>query len=159
PKAPRSARDVLPFVGDWAAKLERLWSEDRPDIVHAHGWLGGLAAQLAARRQGLSTVQTFQGLAVAHSHSAGGPDTYTEGTERERIEPLLARNAAWVTGECTADVDALAKLRHGRARLSVLGSGVDVERYSPVGRAAAHGDLHRVLCLAPNPLSCNGFDI
>jgi glycosyltransferase involved in cell wall biosynthesis len=162
PKAPRSVRDVLPFVGDWAVKLGRLWSKDRPDIVHAHGWLGGLAAQLAARRQGLPTVQTFQGLAATRSHFADGsggdvPDTV--GTERERIEPLLARNANWVTAECTADVDALAKVRHGRARLSVLASGVDVERYSPVGRAAEHGDLHRVLCLAPNPLSCNGFDI
>ena len=76
-----------------------------------------------------------------------------------RIEPLLARNATWVTGESTADVDALARLRRSRTRLSVLTSGVDVERYSPVGPALARTNLHRVLCLAPNPLWCNGFDI
>jgi len=158
PRAARSASDVLPCVGEWATALEGSWSsEDRPDVVHAYGWLGGLAAQLAAQRQCLPTVQTFQGLAATRSHSTDGPDT--EDTERERIERLLARNATWVTGECTADVDALAKVRHGRAHLSVLAGGVDVERYTPVGPALAHGDLHRVLCLAPNPLPCNGLDI
>jgi glycosyltransferase involved in cell wall biosynthesis len=40
-----------------------------------------------------------------------------------------------------------------------LAGGVDVERYAPVGPAFARDGLHRVLCLAPNPLSCNGFDI
>jgi glycosyltransferase involved in cell wall biosynthesis len=156
PRAARSDRDVLPFVGDWAAELERSWLSDRPDIVHAHGWLGGLAAQLAARRQRLPTVQSFQGLAVMRNHSADGPH---EDTERERIEPLLARNATWVTGESTVDVEALARLRHGRARLSVLTSGVDIELYTPVGPMLAHDDLHHVLCPAPNSLPCNGFDV
>ena len=72
PKAPRSDRELLPFVGDWAARLERKWSSDQPDIVHAYGWLGGLAAQLAARRQCLPTVQSFQGLAVMRNHSGAG---------------------------------------------------------------------------------------
>lgn len=163
PRAARSARDVLPFVGEWATTLERLWSsKDAPDVVHAHGWLAGLAAQLAVRHRRLPTVQTFHGLAATRCHSAGGPDIDTQDTkemERARIEQLLARNAAWVTAECTADVDALAKLRHGRARLSVLTSGVDSKRYTPVGLALPHGDLHRVLCVAPNPLWHNGFDL
>ncbi len=157
PNATRSDREVLPFVGDWAARLERKWSSDQPDVVHAYGWLGGLAAQLAARRRHLPTVQTFQGLAARSRSGTGGGAGAT--TERGRIESLLARNAAWVTAESTAGVAALARLRHGRARLSVLTGGVDVERYSPVGPALAHGDLHRVLCLAPNPLLYNGFDI
>ena len=157
PRGAASGADMLPYVGDWAAKLERVWSSDRPDVVHAYGWLAGLAAQLAARRQRIPAVQTFQGLvATSRFRSGDGPH---EESERERIEPLLARAAAWVTGECTADVDTLARLRHNRARVSNLGSGVDVERYSPVGPAAARNGLHRVLCLAPNPLWSNGFDI
>ncbi|WP_264034138.1 glycosyltransferase [Mycobacterium interjectum] len=132
-----------------------LWSSGPPDVVHAYGWLGGLAAQLAARRQRLPTVQSFLGLAMM-SRSANGDRLESE---RARIEPLLARAATWVTGECAADVDALARLRRGRARVSTLCVAVDVERYSPVGPAAARKGLHRVLCLAPNPLACNGFDI
>jgi len=156
PTDPRSDREVLPFVGDWAARLERNWSSDQPDIVHAYGWLGGLAAQLAARRRRLPTVQTFQGLAATlRTGTVNGPDN---AAERRRIESLLTRNAGWVTGESTASVAALAKLRHGRARLSVLTRGVDVERYTPVGPALPQGDLLRILCLAANPLPYNGFD-
>ena len=70
PKSPQFDHEVLPFIGDWAAKLGRKWSSDTPDIVHAQGWLGGLAAQLAARRRQLPTVQTFQGLATM-SRSGG----------------------------------------------------------------------------------------
>jgi glycosyltransferase involved in cell wall biosynthesis len=156
---PRTAAvpDMLPYVGDWVATLERLWSSDQPDVVHAYGWLGGLAAQLAARRQRIPTVQTFQGLAAAcRRQAAGGPP---QESERERVESLLARSATWVTGESTADVDALARLRRSRARVSTLAGGVDAERYNPVGPTAARTDLHRVLCLAPNPLWSNGFDI
>lgn len=157
PKSPQSDHDVLPYIGEWAAKLERKWSSDQPDIVHAYGWLGGLAAQLAARRRHLPTVQTFQGLATtSRSSSADGPVAVSE---RERIEPLLARNATWVTGESSVGVDALARFRHGRARLSVLPGGVDVERFTPVGPVAARTDLPRILCLAPDPLPGNGFDI
>lgn len=157
PRAGAPPPAVLPYVGDWAAALERAWSADQPDVVHAYGWLGGLATQLAARRQRLPAVQSFQGLAVmSRSRGNGVP---WEASERERIEPLLARGAMWVTGECTADADALARLRRGRARVSNLCSGVDVERYSPVGPAAAHNSRHRILCLAPNPVESNGFDI
>ena len=160
PKSPRSEHEVLPFVGDWAAKLQRQWSSDEPDVVHAYGWLGGLAAQLAARRRHLPTVQTFQGLAITSRSSSGNrPEVPVEVSERERIEPLLARNATWVTGESSAAVDVLARFRHGRTRLSVLPGGVDVERFSPVGPVAAHTDLPRILCLAPDPLPNNGFDI
>jgi glycosyltransferase involved in cell wall biosynthesis len=152
-----SDRDILPFVGEWAATLERLWSLDQPDLVHAYGWLGGLAAQLAARRQDLPIVQTFQGLAVtSRPQAAGGPGKVIG---RERIEPLLARNATWVTVESSADVEALARLRRGRARVSVLASGVDIEQYTSAGPVLDRTDLHRVLCLAPNPLPGNGFDI
>lgn len=156
PAAAAPAPEVLPYVGEWAAALERLWSSDQPDIVHAYGWLGGLAAQLAARRQRIPTVQSFQGLALT-SGSRGGAAQHR--SERERIEPLLARGATWATGECAAEVDILARLRHGRSLVSSLCSGVDVERYSPVGPAAARDARHRIVCLAPDPLPDNGFDL
>lgn len=156
PGAVRSAVDVLPFVGDWAATLEQQWSCDQPDIVHAYGWLGGLAAQLAARRKGRLTIQTFQGFAALSKR----PEAATgEGAARERLEALLARNAGWVTVESTSELETVARLRHGRERASVLTGGVDVERYTPVGPAFDRTDAHRVLCLAPNPLPSNGFDI
>ncbi|MEZ0351060.1 glycosyltransferase [Mycobacterium sp. pR1184] len=156
PGAVPSAADVLPFVGDWAATLEQQWSCDRPDIVHAFGWLGGLAAQLAARRSGRLTVQTFQGFAA----SSTTPEASSgENAARERLEPLLARNAGWATVESTSELETLARLRHGRERVSVLTGGIDVQRYTPVGPAFDRTDVYRILCLASNPLASNGFDV
>ncbi|WP_084269140.1 glycosyltransferase [Mycobacterium avium] len=157
PVGPRDAAapvDVLPYVGDWAGALERIWSKDRPDVVHAYGWLGGLAAQLAARRRHIPTVQSFLGLAA----TARGHDG-ERGTERQRIEPLLARSANWVTGESSADVDALARLRRRRVRVSALTCGVDAERYTPTGPADSRGALQRILYVAPNTLWHNGIDL
>lgn len=157
PVGPRKAAppvDVLPYVGDWAARLDRIWSAQPPDIVHSYGWLGGLAAQLAARRQRIPTVQTFLGLAATSRGHAGA-----ERNERERIEPLLARSASWVTGESGDDVDVLARLRRGRARVSALTCGVDAERYTPTGPAVPRNGMQRILCVAPNPLWHNGLDI
>lgn len=150
PSRLKTPPELLPFVGEWADALAKLWSSERPDIVHAHGWLGGLAAQLAGRRADLPTVQSFYGLSAT-------VDSAHE-TERARLEPLLARNATWVTGGSGDDVDGLAKMRRSRAQLSVLSTGVDAERFTPVGPQLSRNDLHRILCLAPNPLPCNGFD-
>ncbi|OBI28834.1 glycosyl transferase family 1 [Mycobacterium sp. E1386] len=157
PPTATSAAEVLPYVGDWAGALAREWTAERPDVVHAYGWLGGLAAQLAARRQAVPTVQSFLGLAA--SCKPRGAAVEPTDSERLRIEPLLARSATWVTGESGDDVDALSRLRRSRARVSALTSGVDVERYNSRGPALARTDLHRVLCLAPNPMPCNGLDI
>ncbi|OBB65734.1 glycosyltransferase [Mycobacterium sp. 852014-50255_SCH5639931] len=157
PREATSASEVLPYIGDWAGALTRQWAADAPDVVHAYGWLGGLAAQLAARRLKVPTVQSFLGLAATSGRS--GAVRSAPNSERLRIEPLLARSATWVTGESADDVDALSWLRRSRARVSALTSGVDVERYDSRGPALARSDLHRVLCLAPNPMPCNGFDI
>lgn len=156
PPTELSATEVLPFIGEWAGELVSLWSLDPPDVVHAHGWLSGMAAQLAARRHGLPTVQTFHGLAATSGPEP--PDGLPTNAERARLEPLLARNAAWVTGGSSAEVNVLARLRRSRTHMSVLSTGVDTERFAPVGPTLDRPDLYRVLCLEPNPLSCNGFD-
>jgi hypothetical protein len=155
PRKSASSVEVLPYVGEWAAKLERAWSAEQPDVVHAYGWLAGLAAQLAGRRRRIPVVQTFLGLAAtSRAHADAGHDS-----ELERIEPLLARSAGWVTGESSDDVDALARLRHRRTGVSALTCGVDAERYVPTGPAVSRNGLHRILCVAPNPLWRNGIDI
>lgn len=155
PRDVASPVDVLPYVGDWAVRLERAWSKERPDVVHAYGWLGGLAAQLAARRGRIPVVQTFLGLAAtSRGQGDGGPNS-----ERERIEPLLARSASWVTGESSADVDALTRLRRRRTRVSALTCGVDAERYAPTGPTAPRNALQRILYMTPNALWYNGIDI
>ncbi|ORA19507.1 glycosyltransferase [Mycobacterium arosiense] len=153
PRGATSPVDVLPYVGQWAATLDRIWTTEPPVVVHAYGWLGGLAAQLAARRRRIPTVQTFLGLAATSPGHAGAE------SERKRIEPLLSRSATWVTGESSDDVDALARLRRRRTRVSALTCGVDAERYTSTGPTAPRNGLQRILAVTPNPLSHNGIDI
>ncbi|OBK31123.1 hypothetical protein A5634_14775 [Mycobacterium asiaticum] len=148
PTLPKSAAEVLPFVGEWAGQLDQLWSSEPPDVVHAFGWLGGLAAQLAARRHQRPIVQSFHGLAATMGPGAG--------VERTRLEPLLIRNASWVTGGSDTELDALTRIRRSRAQLSVFSVGVDVDRYAPAGPRPADG-THRVLQLGPNISAHNGF--
>lgn len=155
PPAPASPAKVLPFIGEWAAGLARLWSAEPPDIVHSIGWLGGLAAQLAARRDHLTTVQSFFGLAATTPTPIG---RQSASSERARLEPLLIRNATWVTGGSGEEMARLAKLRRNRARTSVLSAGIDVARFTDVNPKRDGDGLHRIVQVAPNLASYNGFD-
>jgi glycosyltransferase involved in cell wall biosynthesis len=155
PRVPVPSNKVLPFVGDWAAELSRQWSSEPPDIVHGFGWLGGLAAQLAARHNKLNTVQSFYGLA-ATAHGPGKGRSHDR--ERARIEPLLIRSAAWVTCGSSEELDVLTKLRRNRARTSVLSTGVDVDRYACADPTWAPHGTHRIVQVEPNLQPCNGFD-
>lgn len=140
-------REALPLMGEFAGYLNRTWKHKPPDMVHAYGWLPGVAAQLAARRPRLPTVQTFHGLA-APKRTYDGTRPPAE-AERTRLEPLLARGATWVTACCAADLSVLSRLRRARARLSLVPGGVDAERFNPVGPAASRGNAaYRVVCLA-----------
>jgi D-inositol-3-phosphate glycosyltransferase len=40
--------DLLPHMDAFAAELVRAWRADRPDVVHSHFWMSGLASLQAA---------------------------------------------------------------------------------------------------------------
>src|ERR1700709_1797929 len=49
--------DLLPHMAEFAEDLSRQWKANRPDVVHAHFWMSGLAALQAARPLGIPVVQ------------------------------------------------------------------------------------------------------
>ncbi|VEG51006.1 glycosyl transferase, group 1 family protein [Mycolicibacterium aurum] len=137
--APVPAGDALAASGELAAALEDAWRHAVPDVVHAYGWLPGVAAQLAARRHRLPTVQSFHGVAAP-----AGPTA-----DRARLETALARGAAWVTVASSADLEVLSRVRHNRSSVSLVPAGVDAERFAATAERAV--DPHcRIGCLAPN---------
>ena len=142
-----ASSDALAFIGEFAESLDSMWSTDPPQVVHAHGWLPGLAAQLAARRRHLPVVQSFHGLATADDDA-----------ERRRLEPLLARSATWVAAGHSSELDALARVRRGRERVSVVPCGVDVDQFTPVGPIPDKRLPYRVLFFCSDLHSHNGFD-
>jgi glycosyltransferase involved in cell wall biosynthesis len=140
-----SATEALPYASDFATSLDNMWALDPPDVVHAHGWLSGLAAQLAARHRGLPVVQSFHGFGGANADS-----------EQARLEPLLAKSAAWVSAGHTAELELLIKHRRGRQNLSVLPWAVDTDYFTPGPPAAVRP--YRIVYFGSDSLPHMGFE-
>jgi D-inositol-3-phosphate glycosyltransferase len=136
---------LAPVMGDFARFLVDRWAVDRPQVVHAGSWMYGVAAQLAASRHGIATVQSLSELSgVVHRRQGRqlGPVT------RARFERLLARSATRVTASCTEDVVEVARLGCPRGRVSVLPQAVDTELFSPVGATDLRTSERRIVAVA-----------
>src|SRR2546423_5191557 len=69
PPEPIPKDELLPHMSEFAGRLERAWRAERPEVVHAHFWMSGLASLVAARPLGIPVVQTFHALgAVKRRH-------------------------------------------------------------------------------------------
>ncbi|WP_053732175.1 glycosyltransferase [Nocardia sp. NRRL S-836] len=125
--------DVVPHLGEFARHLQACWTDDVPDVIHAHQWTSGLAAVLSARQDALPVVQSF--------HDPVGGDA--AGAER-----LVGRAAAAVVATSGHDADELVKLGVRRPVVSTVPWGVDTELFTPTGPAAARGAMSRVLTVS-----------
>lgn len=117
------SEDLMPMIGEIGRHLVEAWRDERPDIVHCHGRTYGMAAQLAANRVPVPTVQSFRSVSATDRRprgAQGGPNTAA------KLEMLLARNATAVTGACNDDVRALIDRGCPRGKASVLPPGVEV---------------------------------
>jgi glycosyltransferase involved in cell wall biosynthesis len=132
-----------------ATLLEERWLLDRPDVVHAYCWMCGVAAQLAAKELQIPVVQTFGSLAslAARHHQTDGVEEI-----RRRLEPLVARRAAWLAPLCTTDMNELARLVRSRSRISLITNGIDIDQFSTEGPAWPRGEGYRVVTVARNLL-------
>jgi glycosyltransferase involved in cell wall biosynthesis/phosphoheptose isomerase len=138
--------DLLPYMGTFAERLVDAWRTDRPDVVHAHFWMSGHAALLAAREHRVPVVQTFHALGVVKRRYQGEDDTSPE--ERFDIERDIVRRADEIVATCTDEVFELVRLGAANSKLTVVPCGVDLERFSPDGpRRRRRAGLRRVLCV------------
>lgn len=115
------ADELMPLIGDIAQHLIDAWDADRPDVVHCFGWAHGMAAQLAAKRRPVPTVQAYPSLDVTTRPGDSGADT------PKKIRSLLVRNATAVSVACHDDMDEVLRLGCPRARVAVLPPGVEVD--------------------------------
>lgn len=135
--------ELLQYMTAFSRYLAEEWDGERPDVAHAHYWMSGVATQLAARRGHVPTVQTFHALGVVKRRHEGHRDTSP--AERLRLEKLVARQANWVTAGCSEEVFELIRLGRDRLRISLVPSGVDVDRFSPHGPTTARSGRRRIL--------------
>lgn len=147
---------LLQYMGEFARFLDTTWAEDRPDIVHAHFWMSGVAGQLAARHLNLPAVQTFHALGVVERRHQGTDDTSPP--ERLKLESMVVRGATWVAATCTDEVFELMRLGRSRSRISVVPCGVDVDLFTPEARRGRRAAPHRIVSIG-RLVPRKGFDL
>jgi glycosyltransferase involved in cell wall biosynthesis len=153
PAAGSEASDVTsPAMADLACYLDDDWTRERPDVVHAWGWTFGVAAQLAADRHHIPTVQTLSPRFTANADSGR-----VDGAEQADIAALLARKASGLAARCTEEIPKLVRLGASRHRISVIPRGVDVDQFSPMARVPRRDGLLRIVMAATDPSEPHGF--
>ncbi|SDQ04059.1 glycosyltransferase [Quadrisphaera sp. DSM 44207] len=129
--------DLLPWMPAFAAVLAQEWADPqrRPDVVHAHFWMSGVAALEAGRATGVPVLQTFHALGAVKRRHQGDYDTSP--SERLAVEASLAREVDLVIATCSDEVAELSATGAGPRRVRVVPCGVDVEHFTPHGPALA----------------------
>jgi D-inositol-3-phosphate glycosyltransferase len=177
PPAPVPKDELLrwmPAFGRWLAADWARAGTARPEVVHAHFWMSGIAAVTAVRLvdETIPVVQTFHALGSVKKRFQGADDSSPAG--RIATERMLAEEVDLVIATCTDEVAELDELL-GRTqpaapspaplprggprpwRVRVVPCGVDLERFSPAGPAELPAGVpeetgptmkHRLLCVA-----------
>ncbi|MHC3469803.1 glycosyltransferase [Streptomyces sp. 7R007] len=131
PAEPVPKDELFPYMPGFGAHLARAWDRERPDVVHAHFWMSGMAAQIGAHPHGVPVVQTFHALGTVKRRHQGRRDTSPH--ERIGTERQIGRTCARVLATCTDEVHELAELGVPPRRVAVVPCGVDTAHFHPQG--------------------------
>jgi D-inositol-3-phosphate glycosyltransferase len=149
--------ELLPYMADFGRWLEDDWRRERPDVVHAHFWMSGIAAHVGARALALPVVQTFHALGIVKHRFQGRADTSPPA--RIRLERSLASSAARVVATATDEVFELLRMGVRREQTVVVPCGVDLDRFHPYGPSRS-AELDRLQVLSVGRLvPRKGIDI
>ncbi len=129
--------------GRWLA--DRWAREWRPDVVHGHFWVGGLAAATAVRSTSIPVVQTFQSLGAEQRRHLGS--AYVGPGERVTFERALGRAVDQAVAYCNDEADELTRMGLPRANVTVVPPGVDTALFTPEGETRPRGDRPRILAV------------
>jgi D-inositol-3-phosphate glycosyltransferase len=142
PPAPISKNDLFPFLPEFAEQMALYSVREgvRYDVVHAHYWLSGWAAELARRYWETPFVQMFH--TTAHMKNAVAAHADRETDLRLQIEKRLLTLA---DGIIAANPDERADLiwRMGvpTEKVCTIPPGVDLELFQPQPRAASRAEV------------------
>lgn len=140
PAEPIPKDELLAHMPAFGAHLARAWARerDRPEVVHAHFWMSGIAARLGAHPHGIPVVQTFHALGTVKRRHQGAADTSPP--ERIGVERGLGRTCDRVLATCSDEVRELAAMGVPRRRVAVVPCGVDADHFRPdPGRVLSGG--------------------
>lgn len=144
PAKPLPACELPAHIGALAEGLSGYWRKSPPDIVHAFGWPGGLAALAATRDNAIPVVASLGSLA-ATERSSGIPGPQYPG--RARLEACVGRAAAALIATTGQEVSDLAKIGIPWAKVTLVPCGTDVATFGPEGPAARRAHRQRLVHL------------
>lgn len=134
PAAELPKDELVDLMDAFSADLAACWRSERPDVVHAHFWMSGLAALPAARALGVPVVQTFHALGSVKRRHQGADDTSP--ARRVAAESDLGASVDRVLATCRDEAEELAALGVPAEQVTVVPCGVDVEHFTPAGETA-----------------------
>lgn len=126
---------LLPYLPDFSARLHARWDKERPDVIHAHSWAGGLAAIAGADGMAVPVTQTFH-----HERAPDGP-----ADARLRLVRAIGRRADAVIASCADEETELIRMGVPRRNIAIVPGGVDVERFKRRGPAFPRGQRPRLV--------------
>jgi len=129
PPCPVPKDELWAYMPAFADQLHRYWSEDRPDVAHAHFWMSGWATHRAALSLGIPVAITYHALGSVKRRQQGDRDTSP--TERITIERDLAIAADVVLATARAEAHELACIGASCSNVSVVACGVDLSHFAP----------------------------
>jgi glycosyltransferase involved in cell wall biosynthesis len=133
PPRPVSKDDLPPYMDEFGQRLYDAWGEWRPDVVHAHYWMSGLATLAAARPLDIPVAQTFHALGKVKRRHHGAGDTSPP--QRLAAEAMLAEEVDLVVATAAAEVFELSRMGAQLSRVTVVPCGVDLKTFRPDGAA------------------------
>ena len=138
--------ELPPFLPELTADLTERLMSDRPDVIHAHFWMSGLASLQAAAATCCPVVQTFHALGVVKRRFQGAADTSP--ANRLRCERMVACEATRVIASSTDERAELLRMGADPARVDVVPSGVDLSLFGPVGPRAGRTARYRLVSIS-----------
>jgi glycosyltransferase involved in cell wall biosynthesis len=138
---------MLPYMGRFAQYLKWRWTEERPDVVHAHFWMSGKASLDAGLPLDIPVVQTFHALGIEKRRHQGAKDTSP--ASRLDEERRIAQEATRIVATASAEAFELVRMGADKARISVVPCGVDLRMFQPLGPAEGRDRRRkRIVCLS-----------
>jgi D-inositol-3-phosphate glycosyltransferase len=139
--------ELLPYMKPFGRWMAGSWRRDgwRPDVMHAHFWMSGLAALTARRERSAPIVQTYHALGTVKRRHQGRADTSPP--SRIPLEAVIGRTVNRVIAQCRDERRELRAIGVPDGRIAIVPSGVDVRRFHPYGPSAPAGDRPRILSI------------
>jgi D-inositol-3-phosphate glycosyltransferase len=141
------AKDVLAgWMDAFADDLVARWRHERPDVVHAHFWMSGIAAVDAGDRARVPVALTYHALGAEKRRHQGASDTSPPG--RVAVESWLARAVDHVVATTAHEAGAVAAMGALDRDVTVVPCGVDLDHFGTAAGRPEPDRRVRIACVS-----------